>query len=408
MREYKDRAIESEKKIFIVIILLVCLFFIFTAIFFAEKIFAKDTTIETAKIEDKIVYKNENPINLEEVLKKNLNKQIKEELVVEEQDLEYTTKYKNNSELPSGVVQVLQEGRAGKKKVVVIKKYENEELIFEELAAENIIKSPVERIVEIGAGKMQKNYKAKEGDKVYVVATTVAVRLAPNESAEKICTLNKNDSAKILKIEDNWYFISTVEIKGYVPKECVTTQNPSVSQNIELAQNTKQDLVNKLNFNMDLRNASGLTLEQFKKVLSGNGNDKNKIFEENAEYFYYIEKQYNINGLFVASVGIHESAWGTSKISKDKKNLFGYGAVDSNPYGGAYNFATYAEGIDLLARVFVKYYLNQAGTTIYDGTQASGKFYNGSTLSAVNSKYASDKNWANSVYKWMQYLYNRL
>ena len=61
--------------------------------------------------------------------------------------------------------------------------------------------------------------------------------------------------------------------------------------------------------------------------------------EQNAQYFYYVEKQYNINGLFVAAIGIHESNWGTSKIAKDKKNLFGYGAYDSNPYNGAYQFS---------------------------------------------------------------------
>ena len=89
-------------------------------------------------------------------------------------------------------------------------------------------------------------------------------------------------------------------------------------------------------------------------------------------------------------------------------NLFGYGAYDSNPYGGAYSFSSYNEGIDLLARVFVKYYLNPAGTQIYDGNIANGKFYSGNNVKSVNKKYATDKNWANSVYKWMQYLYNRL
>ena len=66
------------------------------------------------------------------------------------------------------------------------------------------------------------------------------------------------------------------------------------------------------------------------------------------------------------------------------------------------------EGIDLVARVLTKYYLNPEGTEIYDGNVANGKFYSGSNLSAVNRRYASDKNWANSVYKWMKYLYNNL
>ena len=112
--------------------------------------------------------------------------------------------------------------------------------------------------------------------------------------------------------------------------------------------------------------------------------------------------------MFVAAVGIHESAWGTSKIARNKNNLFGYGAYDSNPYNGAYTFENYAESIDLISRVFVKYYLNPKGTTIYDGQVANGKYYSGNTLSAVNKKYASDKNWANGVYTHMQYLYNKL
>ncbi len=177
---------------------------------------------------------------------------------------------------------------------------------------------------------------------------------------------------------------------------------PKISERDDNNNNVKASL----SFDMPLNRPSGFTLEQFKKVLSDK-KDVNKIFEQNAEYFYYIEEEYNINGIFVASIGIHESAWGTSRIAKNKYNLFGYGAYDSNPYNGAYSFSSYSEAIDLLARVLVKYYLNPKGTIIYDGQAASGKYYNGSTVSGVNQKYATDKNWANSVYKFMEYLYNK-
>lgn len=387
--------------------LMLCLFFMLIAVFFTGNIFATDDK-DFSKNETEIFYENQNPIDLYEIMAQNTKNNQKEEMVVEEIDMEYTTRYKNNQELASGVVQVLQEGRAGTKEAIIIKKYKDDELIAEELMAENIIKAPVERIVEIGTGSKFGFYEAKEGDTVYVVATTASVRILPNESAEKICTLNQNDSAKILKIEGDWYFISVAGIKGYIPSNCVTTKNPNQKELASDTQYTKQQLLNALSFTMDLRKPSGLTLDQFKQVLADEKNDKKNVFAENAEYFYYIEKQYQINGIFVASVGIHESAWGTSTISNNKKNLFGYGAVDSNPYGGAYSFGTYAEGIDLVARVFVKYYLNPPGTKIYDGSATSGKFYSGSTLSAVNSKYASDKNWANAVYKWMQYLINRI
>lgn len=165
---------------------------------------------------------------------------------------------------------------------------------------------------------------------------------------------------------------------------------------------------NKIEKNIKLNKKSGLTVDDFKKILSNNENDKYKVFQDNAEYFYYIEQQYNINGVFVAAIGIHESAWGTSKLAQNKKNLFGYGAYDRNAYSSAYKYDEYSASIDMIARVLTKHYLNPKGTKIYDGETATGRFYYGSTIKAVNTKYATDKNWENAVYSWMNYLYNNL
>ena len=233
--------------------------------------------------------------------------------------------------------------------------------------------------------------------------------MEPSKDSEKVCTLSKDSEVKILEILDDWYYISSKERKGYIDKNCVTNKNPNASsQEVQENEKSKADLMQNLSFDMDLNTPSDLSLAQFKKILENDSNDKNNVFTNNAEYFYYAEKQYKINGVFLAAVAVHESGWGTSTIAKNKNNLFGYGAVDSNPYGGAYSFSSYNEGIDLVARVLTKYYLNPEGTEIYDGNVANGKFYSGSNLSAVNRRYASDKNWANSVYKWMKYLYNNL
>ena len=45
---------------------------------------------------------------------------------------------------------------------------------------------------------------------------------------------------------------------------------------------------------------------------------------------------------------------------------------------------------------------------IYGGETAVGTYYNGTTLTAVNTRYATDKNWASGVYEHMKYLYNKL
>ena len=231
----------------------------------------------------------------------------------------------------------------------------------------------------------------------------------PNENAQKILTLNKGRQLKILEIQENWYKISCDGVVGYIKSESTTNLNANKKEEKQ-TNNTQKDgaeLNSKLDFNVALNQPSGLSLEQFKKVLTDE-RDVNKIFENNAQYFYYIEQQYNINGLYIAAIGIHESAWGTSELAKNKNNLFGYGAYDSNPYNGAYQFSDYAESIDLLARVMVKYYLNSKGTKIYGNEIALGTYYNGATLTGVNTKYASDKNWANKVYNYMKLLYNKI
>ena len=356
---------------------------------------------------------NADVVDINEFIEKNAKEGQKEEWKTEDVELEYMTTYRNNASLPKGTIQVVQEGREGKQQITTKLTYQNGELVSEEQVSAKIVKASLNKIVEVGTGNYKSNYKVKVGDTLYVTSDRLSVMSEPNENSQKVATLFKDDELKLQEVSGEWYKISSSGAVGYVKAECTTYMSPNSSYE-EAGQavsnensQSKAQLQSKLSFNMPLNKPSGLTLEQFKKVLT-DPKDKNKIFQNNAEYFYYIEKQYNINGIFVAAVGIHESAFGTSKLALQKNNLFGYGAYDSNPYNGAYNFSNYAESIDLMARVFVKYYLNPKGTNIYGGEKASGKYYNGATLSGVNTKYATDKNWANGVYKQMEYLYNKL
>lgn len=398
----------EKKKVMIIsgfIILLIILLFVIILKIISNRgtisTGVEGTTLKTYKKADI------DEIDIDEIIDENINKTITQEIITEDVDLEYTTIYRNNSDLAKGQIQVIQEGRDGKQTVINRKTYQNGELIKEEQTGNVITTASIDKIVEVGTGASTKLHKVKKGDKMYVTSYTLDLFQDKDKTSNKITTLSKDNEVKILEISDGWYKISYKSYTGWVDSNCLIYREIEVAQDTETGAKSKSQLLSTLSENMKLNKPSGLTLEQFKKVLSGDSNDKNKVFEKNAEYFYFIEKQYNINGVFVAAVGIHESAWGTSKISLDKKNLFGYGANDSNPYENAYSFKDYSEGIDLVARVFVKYYLNPAGTKIYDNEKATGRYYSGSTLADVNKKYATDKNWHNGVYKWMQYLYNK-
>ena len=372
--------------------------------FTKSEVWAKETSSNINE-ENTTKISSAKEIDLDEIINKNAGVQRKEEYYFEEMDLEYITKYTNNSSLPKGVIEVKQEGREGKQQITKKRVYENGEVVLEEQIESKVTKAAVNKIVEVGTSKYTSSYKVKVGDKVNVSSDRASIMVEPNEESQKIATLTNGKEVKILEIQKDWYKISGDGNTGYIKIENTTYKYKLEEENKNI--NNKTTTNKNIRFDMALNKPSGLSLEDFKKVLT-DSKDINKIFINNAEFFYYIEKQYNINGIFVAAVGIHESAWGTSKIAQNKNNLFGYGAYDSNPYNGAYSFSNYSESIDLIARVFVKYYINPKGVNIYGGEKAVGTYYNGATLSGINKKYATDSNWANGVYKYMEYLYNKL
>ena len=347
---------------------------------------------------------------IKEIIFNNTKDVKREELYVEEKDLEFTTRYEQSDKVASGTIQVTQDGIDGKQNITKKRTYINDELVSDEVVGSQIIKSSVDKIVKVGTGPTNLKYTVSKNDTMYVTSTILALRQEANEKSAKIITINKNDKITVIENGETWYKVRYGNYVGWAKADCLTkiNQQQETINTSNDAEYTKTQLLNTLSFDMALNKPSGLTLAQFEKIFANDKNDKKSILKDNAKYFYYAEKQYNINGVFLASVAIHESNWGTSAMAQNKKNLFGYGAYDRNPSDNAYSFSSYSEGIDLLARVFAKYYLNPNGTKIYNGEIATGNHYNGPTLTGVNKKYATDKNWANAVYKWMKYLYNKL
>lgn len=348
-------------------------------------------------------------ISIEDIIQKNIDNQLKEIIETQVVELEYETEYENNSSLPKGKIQVLQQGQDGKQEIIIKKQYEGDTLISDEQIGRRIVTPSIDRIVEVGTSNYYDSHKIKVGDIVYATPYELDIKLEANKESEVVIKINQNSELEIQKKKGNWYYVKYYSYYGWIESDCVTYLVPNNliynNNNIEYS---KSELLATVKKNMLLNKPSGLSLEQFEKIFENESKDKNKIFKENAKYFYYIEQAYGINGVFVAAIGIHESGWGTSKIAIDKKNLFGYGAYDMNAYASAYAYNGYAAGIDMIARVLMKNYLNPKGTSIYNGEIATGKYYNGATLAGVNKKYASDENWANSVYNWMEYLYNKL
>lgn len=347
---------------------------------------------------------NKKVLNVMGIISSNISEKTVKEIFNKEIEIEFETQYVENDKLPKYEEHILQEGQVGKIEQTIINTYENNELIEEKIISEMKKSDPVEKIIEVGTSEFLYDKKVYLGDTMYTTEDTY-LYVEMDEETQPSCLIYQYIDVKLLEEQNGWAKVKVDSYEGYVKGEYLTSEilTPGIG---EVARLKRIKL--SVSINMRLNKPSGLTREDYIKVFKDNQNDRYKIFEDNAEIFYELEEKYNINGLFVAAIGIHESNWGTSNIAVQKKNLFGYGSYDSDPYNASYLFESYQYGIETVAKTLVKNYLNPAGTAIYDGEIATGAYYNGPNVEAVNVRYASDQNWSNRVFQIMTYLYEKL
>lgn len=102
--------------------------------------------------------------------------------------------------------------------------------------------------------------------------------------------------------------------------------------------------------------------------------------------FYTAGQKYNVDQVYLVAHAALESAWGTSVFARERNNLYGYQAYDSNPDAAGY-FTSKENCIDFIARFVSQSYLSP-----------NGKWYGGSpTLKGMNVRYATAKHWSSSI-----------
>lgn len=412
--ESTDVSFDNKKgiKLSNLLIVLVVLVLVIIAVF-PMNVFSVETgdttddseeVVETASIPTNFEI-NRRALNMQKIISENSSFEKVKEQVSEEREIEYEIQTQQNPTLPRGEQVVLQEGVMGKENVSLVKTYENGEFIEEIILAKETIEEPTPQILDIGTSDFLADLNIHIGDTVYL-NKDATLRKEASEDSEEVADIKNYIDVKLLELpNEDWCKVSFDTIEGYLPTDVLTspTKTPSI-----IEKNRIQRILINVNVEMELNKSTGLTLKDYQKIFKDLPNDTNGIFEENAEVFYNMDKKYNVNGIFIASIAIHESAWGTSQIAQEKNNLFGYGSYDETPYESSYDFSSYAEGIETVTKSLVKYYLNPAGTKIYDGETASAWYYNGPTLEGVNQRYASDPDWHTKVYSYMEMLYNRL
>ena len=106
--------------------------------------------------------------------------------------------------------------------------------------------------------------------------------------------------------------------------------------------------------------------------------------------FKAAEQRYGVNALYLVAHSALESAWGRSKIAKDKNNFFGISAYDDSPYTSATKFDNVDSGIMGAARWINERYLHNSG---YPANGA----YLGNKAGGMNVNYATAPYWGESI-----------
>ncbi|MDP5277041.1 glucosaminidase domain-containing protein [Chengkuizengella axinellae] len=109
--------------------------------------------------------------------------------------------------------------------------------------------------------------------------------------------------------------------------------------------------------------------------------------------FKKAEEEFNVNALFLMSLAIHESEWGTSNIATMNFNLFGNNAIDSDPVNSATQYDSFEDSVMSVAADLSNRFMTH-------GDHTTGYYHGaflGSKGAGINVMYASDPYWGQKV-----------
>lgn len=141
------------------------------------------------------------------------------------------------------------------------------------------------------------------------------------------------------------------------------------------------------NPDMTLAMKDNITAEQLDKVIemvipAG----KSSGLSGTGEAFIKVQEDYGVSAIGLLAIACHESGYGTSHLAVTKNNFFGWGAVDSNPYEGAWSFGANDAAVYTVCKLIA---INYIYGKYKQDTYRKMRFNNGT------HQYCTDTEWPN-------------
>ena len=145
----------------------------------------------------------------------------------------------------------------------------------------------------------------------------------------------------------------------------------------------------KISKNMDLSKRTGLSKEDFKRVIKNLKQDRAKFFYNNADTIYDLCEKYQINEFFFCGLIVAESGW---NIAGNHRSTHNY--ISLMYKGKLIRYSSTKEGLEVAAKKLHQNYLTPGG-----------KFYNGKTIAGVQKRFCpASSTWDDLVYGSMKYV----
>ena len=196
------------------------------------------------------------------------------------------------------------------------------------------------------------------------------------ESNEKKSTKNEKENSK--KIEKTSSKKKKNE-ENKKTKKVETTNKKSTTKKVSISKV-------KISRTMDLSKRTGLSREDFIKLISGVKADTSGFFEKNAGKIYDLCEKYSINEIFFCGLISAESGW---NIASNHRKTHNYISLMSG--GKLIKYNSVSEGLEVAAQKLHYNYLTPGG-----------KFYHGKTLSGVKTCFCPSSGWVDLVYGRMR------
>lgn len=247
-----------------------------------------------------------------------------------------------------------------------------------------------------------------------IILIAVAVWIKGYITTQKVASKTLNEESTIEDKEPSVDIIDSSKTKTTsIPMSersvITTSRSGSRRENVEIAtveepeeenlEETQENLVVvstpieevKISIDMDLTVRTGLSREDFIKLIAGVEEDTSGFFEENAGYIYDVCEKYSLNEIFFCGLISAESGW---NIAQNHRNTCNYISLMSS--NGLIKFNSVQEGLEKAAQTLHDKYLTPGGA-----------FYYGSTLSAMKTRFCpASPTWVTLVYGRMEQIMN--